>query len=338
MPLTIYRRPGGRIWHYRGTVAGRLLRRSTKTTDKDTAQRIANEVETRHWKGHLDGPEAVLTFGQAATLYCDATKQTRYIPKLLTYWRDTPVKDIKPGAVRQCAKILYPKAANATLNRQVIVPMQAIVNHAAEAELCHLLKVRRFKVEKKSKEPATWEWVKAFMAHANPHLGALACFMYLTGARISEALSVTWEDIDFTTRRVLIRQTKIGEERRAHMPSALIAAIANIKGERNPNRRVFRYVSRVSATPEWRKVVKRAGIKKLTPHSCRHGFATGMLHKGVDPVTTAKRGGWKSAAHVFATYGHALEDETVTDRLVEEIDTPEAQAPENASKKTKKTI
>jgi hypothetical protein len=39
MPLTIYRR--GEIWHYRGTVAGRLLRGSTRTADKTTAQRIA---------------------------------------------------------------------------------------------------------------------------------------------------------------------------------------------------------------------------------------------------------------------------------------------------------
>ncbi|MEZ5763294.1 MAG: hypothetical protein R3D69_02850 [Xanthobacteraceae bacterium] len=34
------------------------------------------------------------------------------------------------------------------------------------------------------------------MEHASPHLGALALFMFLTGARISEALSVRWPDID----------------------------------------------------------------------------------------------------------------------------------------------
>nr|WP_082156966.1 hypothetical protein [Afipia felis] len=37
-----------------------------------------------------------------------------------------------------------------------------------------------------------------------------------------------------------------------------------------------------------------------------------MLHAGVDPVTTAKRGGWKSVRHVFDTYGHAAEDATIT--------------------------
>ena len=47
------------------------------------------------------------------------------------------------------------------------------------------------RVQVREKEPATWEWVQAFMAATEdpmrcPHLGALACFMFLTGARISE--------------------------------------------------------------------------------------------------------------------------------------------------------
>jgi hypothetical protein len=44
--------------------------------------------------------------------------------------------------------------------------------------------------------------------------------------------------------------------------------------------------------------------------------------QGIDPVTTAKLGGWKSPAHVFQTYGHAQDDVSLTDRLFEtEIDT-----------------
>ena len=40
-----------------------------------------------------------------------------------------------------------------------------------------------------------------------------------------------------------------------------------------------------------------------------------MLHNGYDPVTVAKHGGWKTARHVFETYGHAVEDKTITDKL-----------------------
>ena len=36
------------------------------------------------------------------------------------------------------------------------------------------------------------------------------------------------------------------------------------------------------------------------------------MRAGFDPVTVAKRGGWKTPRHVFETYGHAIEDITIT--------------------------
>lgn len=326
MPLSIYRR--GKIWHYRGTVAGRLLRGSTGSADKRTAQRIAAEREAREWKGRLDGPASVLTFANAAHFYLDAGKPARYIAAVGAYWRDKPVAEITSGAVQRAAIEMYPHASGATRNRCVIVPTQAVINHAADSELCPPLRVRRFPVVRKERRYADWAWVEAFMEHASPHMGALACFMFLTGARISEAAALTWDDVDLPNARALIRQTKIGAERTAHLPPVLVAAIANI-GERSPynskpeNDRVFGYVSKDTAAPVWRSVIRRAGIEPLTFHACRHGFATAMLHAGVDPVTVAKRGGWKSAAQLFATYGHAMDDETVTNRIV---GTPAAQA------------
>ena len=188
MPLKLYKR--GKIWHYRGTVAGRLLRGSTKTASKETAQRIASSRERSAWDGYLD-PQSAITFAQAAMLYRRAEKSDRFLRKIEDYWRDTPLKQITPGAIRAAAIALYPTAGPATRNRQAIVPMQAIINHAAEHELCRHIRVSRFEVKRKEKEPVTWEWVQSFMRHAKkPNLAALACFMYLTGARISQALAV----------------------------------------------------------------------------------------------------------------------------------------------------
>lgn len=332
MPLTIYRRPGGKIWHYRGTVAGRRIRGSTGTAIKETAERIANETEAKEWKSRLDGPESVLTFSQAAALYIDAQKPDRFVKELVAYWKETQVKAINGGAVRQSAITLYPKATGATRNRHVIVPTQAIINHAASLELCKHLKVKRFPVETKKKTPATWEWVQAFMKHANPHLGALCCFMFLTGARVSEAVNLLWRDVDLSAATALIRQTKVGKEREAHMPPTLIVALANIQSNRNPDDKVFKYSTRSTVKPQWNKVLKRAKIQHLTFHACRHGFATTLLHKGVDPITVAKLGGWADAQLVFNTYGHAKSEKTLSNLLV---DTPATQAKieENVSEK-----
>jgi len=329
MPLKLYRRDDGEIWHYRGTVAGRRLRGSTGTAKKDVAERYISDLENRQWKGHFDGPEAILTFAQAAILYRDAEKATRFLDKVEDHWKDKPVKDITGGAVRKGAMVVYPGRSGATRNRQFIVPTMAVINHAASLDLCRHLKVERFPVTKKEKEPATWEWVKAFMAVASPHLGALAAFMFLTGARISEALALCWRDVDLQARRALIRQTKIGAERKAHLPPALVAAIANIQSNRNPEDRVFGYSSRSTAKPVWQAACKRAEIKRLSYHACRHGFATALLHRRVDPITVAKLGGWKSAQHVFQTYGHAMDDDTLADLIT---DTPVTRAKKMARK------
>jgi integrase len=93
--------------------------------------------------------------------------------------------------------------------------------------------------------------------------------------------------------------------------------MANIPGERRPDARVFGFLNRNTVKNHWDAAVARAGIERLTPHCCRHGFATGLLQAGVDVVTVAKLGGWGSPAQVLATYGHASEDRTLTDRLTQ---------------------
>lgn len=314
MPVRIYLR--GQIWHYRGRAAGRRLRGTTGTADRKLAERIAAEAETRAWRRQFDEPEAEVSFAQAAIAYRAAEKPTRFLAKVEDHWRDTPLKAITAGAIIRSARELYPFASGATRNRQVIVPTQAIINHAAELGWCAPVKVKRFHVEPKTKRPVTLPWVEAFAAHASPHLGALAFFMFGTGARIGESVALTWSDVDLQAARATIRVTKPRRwERVAHLPSAVVAALANIPSNRAPEARVFGYLGRGSVKQPWDAAVARAGIERLTPHSCRHGFATAMLRLGIDVKTVAARGGWKDAGTVLRTYAHAIEDKSVTDAL-----------------------
>lgn len=314
MPIKIYRR--GKIWHYRGTVAGRRLRGSTGTASKEVAQRIAAEKEQRQWKGHLDGPASVLTFAQAAMMYRQAEKSDRFLRPIEDYWKDTLVKNITPGAIRSAAIALYPNAGPATRNRQVIVPTQAVINHAAEHEKCPRIRVKRFPVVRKRKPAATWEWVQAFMANTTkPNLAGLACLMFLTGARISQALAIKWTDVDFKARKVLIRGTLKGggePDRKAHMPDELIAALARIPRD---DGRVFSFKSRGNCKTQWAGACERARIKFLSYHRCRAGFASGLLSRGVSPATVADRGGWRDQVTVLKFYSEDIEEVEVTSIL-----------------------
>jgi integrase len=318
MPLTLYRR--GKVWHYRGTVAGRRLRGSCQTTDRATAARKASQIEGGEYKRGDDGPEAALTFAQAAILYRSAGKSTRFLAHVEDYWKNTRVKDIRPSAIRQMAIDLYPGTSTATMNRQAIVPCQAIINHAAEAELCPLIRVKRFKVKKKIKPPFTLEWVDAFCAHTDsPYLQALVLFMFATGARIGEALAIEWQHVDLHARTVIIPRTKINEQRQVHLPPRLLAAIA-IMPKVN-GRPIFWYRTGWNLRNRWETVIRRAGIQRMTPHSGRHGFATAALRsRKIDPKTAAYLGGWKSIQHFMSTYAHAIEDITLNDTIFDTTD------------------
>lgn len=332
MPLTIYKR--GKVWHYRGKVAGRRLRGSCQTTDQVKAARKASQVEEREWKRDLDGDEAVLTFAQAASMYRAGGKSSRFLEKIEDHWKDTLVKDIKPGSIRQMAIELYPNACNATRNRQAIVPCQAVINHAAENELCPHIKVKRYKVEKKIKPPFTLAWVDTFCRHAtNDYIAALALFMFATGARISEALAVEWEHVDLPRCTALIPKTKISEQRLVNLPPRVVAAIANLTQVRG--RPVFFYRKRADCMRQWDNTIIAAKLKRMTPHSGRHGFATTTLQsRKIDPKTAAWLGGWKSIRHFMETYAHAIEDITLNGVV---FDTPETQAVSANARKTRKT-
>lgn len=319
MPVKIYRRKGSDIYHFRGTVAGHRLRGTTKTANKETAARVAAEAESREWKRHLDGPSAVLTFAQAAALYEAAGKSMRFVDVVEDYWKDTIVKDIRAGAIRQGAIERYPSGAAATRNRQFIVPTQAIINHCADMELCPPIRVRRFTVVKQVRPYTDLEWVQQFVATAERrgmrHLGALCLFMFLTGARVGQAVKVFPKHLDLPGERTsLIPTSKNRPWRVAHLPDPLFVALANLALD--PTKPVFGYKTRGAAYGAWKVNCRHAGLPYKAFHATRHGFATGMLRKKIDPVTIAKRGGWANPRQIWETYGHEMEDQTVTDVLL----------------------
>ena len=319
MPLKLYRR--GKTWHYRGTVAGDLLRGSTGTENRELAARIASEIETRNHKRHLDGPQEVLTFPQAVALYLKSGKSDKYLSKIEDHWKNARVKDMTAGAIRQSAIDLYPGCSGATWNRQVITPTQAIINHCAELELCPPIRIKRFKFEKKIKRPVTLEWLDQFCGAAEPDIEALALFMFSTGCRISEARRLEWSDIDFKERTILVRKTKNKRERLPSMPPKLLVALANLPRDKKPFHRPEMTLRRA-----WDRTINLVAADKdfarLTFHCCRHGFATKLLRDNIDPKTAAWLGGWESVSLFIETYAHAMKNSRLTDGL---FDTPATQ-------------
>jgi len=309
--LNLYKR--GKVWWVDGKLNGERVRESTRETERDHAESYALRRTNEARKAAEFGPEAILTFGAATGFYLDAGKSDRYLKPIFNKWEHRLVREIKPGNVLDLARQLYPNAGPATRNRQVISPVQAIINHSAERGLCQHIRIRRFPVPKHQPQNVSLEWLEKFMAASSPHLAAFACFMAMTGARVSEAIRLDWKDVDLGERTALLRKTKNGDPRKADMPIALVSRLAALPKREGP---VFEYASRHSFQTPWENAEVRAGIPHMKPHDAgRRLFATRMVQSGVDAVTVAKAGGWKSVRMVLEVYAQPADTKEAVNRV-----------------------
>jgi integrase/recombinase XerD len=130
---------------------------------------------------------------------------------------------------------------------------------------------------------------------------ALLEFLYGTGARISEAVSASVDDLDLDQQVVLLRG-KGGRARLVPVGGCAVAAVADWLGRGRPvlaragggragpalflNHR-GRRLSRQSAWAVLRAAAGRAGIatdgvRGVSPHTLRHSYATHLLDGGAD--------------------------------------------------------
>lgn len=129
---------------------------------------------------------------------------------------------------------------------------------------------RYLSIEEKSR------FLSACQKSDNPFLYDLACLAILTGMRFSEAAKLKYEDIDFTHRSIMLRETKNGDHRVLPLTKTVEEVIKNsssykaggtgmiFKSERSNNRKGV-----VSVRHAFQKVLAETNIKNFRWHDLR---------------------------------------------------------------------
>lgn len=251
-----------------------------------------------------------IMFSEAADSYVEHGGDSRYLPRIRDHFSGRPLVTIFPFDLKQMALTLYPKALNATRNRQAITPARAVILHGYERGWCNLIRIRKLREQPpKRKKPASVTWLHAFTRQCQkdglPHLAALVLFMAQTAARVSEAIELRFSEVDFAHRRVTLLKTKTSTNSQRSLTDDLAFRMQALQVDRDPGARVFRYSSRYSVNERIKVVCGRAGISYKSSHACgRHSFATNAIDLGVDIRTAMEAGGWRSSSVFLETYVH----------------------------------
>lgn len=348
MPLELYER--GKVWWFKGRIEGlpnsRYYRQSTQQTTKAGASAILIDFQKRELVRHHSGEEKSLTFAEAVDLYDANQEMARDLLLVLDELGRLPLSKISPKLVRDLGPKLYPSGSTDSWRRHVVTPVRAVINNAHALGLAALIRIdsyskielqrqdtRRGKQSRKEKTAGSWPWILQFRGAATPHLGALALFMFMTGARIGQSTAIRRADLDLDNSRIWMPGAKGAAPQWVALDEQLARELSELgprttrlrDGRRQVSDRLFGYRRKDSLYRKWRSICRAAGIEEIMPHAAgRHGFGTEMVvRQGIDPVTVARAGRWADTQMLIKTYAHSEDHE---DRVLAAFRTGRVQA------------
>lgn len=140
-------------------------------------------------------------------------------------------------------------------------------------------------------------FLKALAAFEGPHADCIR-FLTITGWRVSEARSLTWDMVDLPRLLVRLPMTKTGASVRALATDA--ATIIDGQGHRTgfvfSGRRGAQAVSYLRIREMLGDVCAQAEIQPITPHVLRHTAATWAAISGAEAHELREAFGWKTLA------------------------------------------
>ena len=305
MPLKLFRRGGKGNYYLRGNVAGSNIYTSTGTSDEKAAENIRIRTEAEILERASLGRRATVTFAEAALNYLNSGGEKRFIPPILKHFGPRArLCDIDNAAVNTAAAKIYSTAKPATINRQLISPISAILTMAAEDGLCCPIKLRRRRVTEKKTRWLTPEEFEDLAAELDPHQIPIIGFMIGSGARVRETLTLQTSTLYLAQGQALLTDTKNGEPRMVRLPKR---AVEMIETRKIPDRgTVFTTNKKLPYTIKdntggqirrgFNKARDTAGLgPEVTPHTIRHTWATWHYAQNRDFGALLDLGGWSKA-------------------------------------------
>lgn len=354
MPLKIVKRKGREALYVRGTVGGESIYECTNTSDPKFAEAFRAKREAELWQASVYGKRAVVTFSDAVVGYVSAEPRSqttqRHLLRLVNHFGKIKLSAIGQHELDGAYTAILTQgneAKGSTKIRAVLTPLRAVLEWAAIRGWCDKPAFERPKVEQVRMQFLRPEEATALVNEAAPHIRPLLVFLIATGARMSEALELDWQDVDLDGARAVVWQ-KQGNERHIDLPPVALITLSGIPWregrvfrpvqKRRDSQGVLRWVvgdayhdtNRTGGgqiksawaaacrraglpghervwTPKGERWPKKVFVPDMSPHCLRHTFATWHYCVHRDLLKLKEDGGWQTITMV-ARYAKKMPD------------------------------
>ena len=332
-------RPSG-TYFARFKIGRKPFRKNLKTQNLSTAKLRLRDV-LHHHRAKAEAGRALkngkMTFSQAMQIYLESvdanaslkasTKHYRHLLSkfILRTWPELKRADVRKITERDCQKwlSLFQQRYASTVVNNSIGTLRAVFQGAVEAGARFenpAANLKRVKVRQKVLHLPSREefdlFVSAIATAGAPQsrdCATLVKFLAYTGLRISEARFVTWRDVDFKRKQVLVRgdpetATKNDEVRVVPLIPQLEAMLVEMQQQRAREPLTTSIMRVRESQHSMDRAAKLVGMHRITHHDLRHLFATVCIENGVDIPTVSRWLGHKDGgALCMKTYGHLRE-------------------------------
>ena len=253
------------------------------------------------------------------------TKEYIVNTKLLPFFEKMKVKDIKPIHIRKWQTDLLKMEYSKTYLKTIYNQLTAIFNYAIrfhnlDKNPCHIAGSIGKKDADEMQILSLQEFNKMIDCVTDKENKFFYIILFWTGMRKGELLALTYEDVDFENKTIMINKNFqiVKKERLITDPKTprgrrviavndvvlnCIKDLWNTSYKPNKTDKIF-YLSKDSLKRQLDTACKKAGVPRIRVHDLRHSHASYLLSNGVNIVILSRRLGHEKVQTTLNIYCH----------------------------------
>lgn len=325
--MPIYKRENSQIWWVDLTTpSGQRIRRTTKTTIKKKALEFHDKLKAQLWDLEILNKKPSHYFEEALLLFLQSSEgqkrldnkkahaiffREKFSGRLLSSLTSEELTASIPTYSTQKHKVLSPATQNRY--RSSILRILSLAHKSGWID-----KIPYIPRKQEPKVRISWitkEQANIFIQSLKLDWMKNVCsFALLTGARMSEILTLTWDKIEFEKQIAIVTndKAKSGKARSLPLNKDAIVLLQTLYSKNRHSLYVFIRPSTGNCINDidrrdFKQASNKIGVPTLHFHDLRHTWASWHVQAGTPLFTLKEMGGWETLEMV-RKYAHLNAD------------------------------